>query len=154
MSKAIALTILLTILPISELRGGIPQGWLLGLDPLPLYLLAVTINALMFFPIFFGLHLFYSRLLYRIPLSGRYLDTVRRRGKPIVDRYGFWALILFVAVPLPVTGVYTATALAWLLGLDWRKAFPPVAIGVMIAGAVVLLATLGVIRAFSVFIQS
>jgi uncharacterized membrane protein len=154
MSKAIALTILLTILPISELRGGIPLGISLGLEPLFVYFAAVTVNALMFFPIFFGLHLFYSRLLYRIPLSGRYLDTVRRRGKPIVDRYGFWALILFVAVPLPVTGVYTATALAWLLGLDWRKAFPPVAIGVMIAGAVVLLATLGVIRAFSVFIQS
>jgi uncharacterized membrane protein len=45
-------------------------------------------------------------------------------------------------VPLPLTGAYTGTILAWLLGMDWRKAFLAVGVGVLIAGIVVLLITL------------
>ncbi len=146
MAKEIALTLLLTVLPISELRGGIPLGISLGLDPLFTFLIAVVANALVFFPIFLALDLFYDRFLYRIPLFDRYLAGVRERGKPKVDRYGFWGLTFTVALPLPFTGVYTGTALAWLLGMDRRKAFPAVGLGVIIAGVVVLLVVLGVIN--------
>ncbi len=61
-----------------------------------------------------------------------------------MDKYGFWGLALFVAVPLPLTGAYTGTILAWLLGMDWKKAFPAVGLGVIVAGVVVLLITLGI----------
>ena len=142
MTREIALTLLATVLPISELRGGIPLGISFGLDPLFTFFIAVVANALIFFPIFFILRLFYDKLLYRIPLFDKYLDSLRRRGKPKVDKYGFWGLFLFVAVPLPVTGAYTGTILAWLLGMDWRKAFPAVGLGVIVAGVVVLLITL------------
>ncbi len=145
MIREIALTLLATVLPISELRGGIPLGISLGLDPLFTFLLAITANALIFFPIFFALRFFYGKLLYRIPLFNKYLDRVRERGKPKVDKYGFLALTLFVAIPLPATGVYTGTILAWLLDMDWRKAFPAVGLGVVVAGVVVLSITLGVI---------
>jgi len=154
MTQEIALTLLLTVLPISELRGGIPLGISLGLDPLFTFFIAVIANALMFFPIFFGLRLFYDKLLSRIPLFNKYLDSVRKRGKPKVDKYGFWGLTFFVALPLPITGVYTGTALAWLLGMDWRKAFPPIGIGVIIAGVIVLLGTLGVMEVFDIFVKS
>lgn len=154
MTQEIALTLLLTVLPISELRGGIPLGISLGLDPLFTFFIAVIANALMFFPIFFGLRLFYDRLLSRIPLFNKYLDSVRKRGKPKVDKYGFWGLTFFVALPLPITGVYTGTALAWLLGMDWRKAFPPIGIGVIIAGVIVLLGALGVVEVFHIFVKS
>jgi len=140
----IAKFLLVTVLPISELRGGIPLGISLGLDPLFTFLIAIVANALIFFPVFFALRLFYDKLLSRIPLFGRYLDSLRKRGKPIVDRYGFWGLFLFVAVPLPLTGAYTGTILAWLLDVDWRRAFPAVGLGVLMAGIVVLLITLGV----------
>ena len=143
MTREIALTLLATVLPISELRGGIPLGISFGLDPLFTFFIAVVANALIFFPIFFILRLFYDKLLYRIPLFDKYLDSLRRRGKPKVDKYGFWGLLLFVAVPLPVTGAYTGTILAWLLGMDWRKAFPAVGLGVIVAGVIVLLITLG-----------
>ena len=146
MTKEIALTLLATVLPISELRGGIPLGISLGLDPLFTFFLAIIANALIFFPIFFALRFFYDKLLYRIPLFDKYLDVVRKRGKPKVEKYGFLALTLFVAIPLPITGVYTGTILAWLLGMDWRKAFPAVGLGVIVAGVVVLLITLGVIE--------
>jgi len=145
MTKEIALTLLTTILPISELRGGIPLGVSLGLDPLFTFSIAVIANALIFLPIFFALRFFYGKLLFRIPLFNKYLDILRKRGKPKVDKYGFWGLTFFVAIPLPITGVYTGAALAWLLGMDWKKAFPAVGLGVIVAGIVVLLITLGVI---------
>jgi uncharacterized membrane protein len=144
MTRDIALTLLATVLPISELRGGIPLGISLGLDPWFTFSIAVIANALIFFPVFFALRLFYDKLLSRIPLFNKYLDGLRKRGKPKVDKYGFWGLVLFVAVPLPLTGAYTGTILAWLLGMDWKRAFPAVALGVVVAGVVVLLITLRV----------
>ena len=144
MIEKVAWVLLATVAPISELRGGIPLGISLGLPPLFTFLIAVIANALIFFPIFFALRLFYDKVLYRIPLFDRYLDGLRKRGKPIVDKYGLWGLALFVAVPLPLTGAYTGTILAWLIGMDWRKAFPAVGLGVVVAGIVVLLITLRV----------
>jgi uncharacterized membrane protein len=147
MIEKIAQVLLATVLPISELRGGMWLGIVtFGLDPLLTFGIAVITNILIFFPIFFALRLFYDKVLYRIPLFNKYLDNLRKRGKPKVDKYGFWGLFLFVAIPLPLTGVYTGTILAWLLGMDWKKAFPAIAFGVLIAGGVVLLITLGVIN--------
>jgi uncharacterized membrane protein len=141
----IAKFLLLTASPISELRGGIPLGISLGLDPWFTFFVAIVVNALIFFPVFFILRLFYDKVLFRVPLFGRYLDGLRRRGKPVVDKYGFWGLFLFVAVPLPFTGAYTGTILAWLLDVDWKKAFPAVGVGVIVAGVIVFLITLGVV---------
>ena len=139
----IAKFLLVTVLPISELRVGIPLGISLGLDPWFTFFAAIVANALIFFPVFFALRLFYDKFLSRIPLFDRYLDNLRKRGKPKVDKYGFWGLFLFVAVPLPLTGAYTGTILAWLLDVDWRRAFPAVGVGVIVAGFVVFLLTLG-----------
>jgi uncharacterized membrane protein len=146
MTREIALTLLVTVSPISELRGGIPLGISLGLTPWSVFLMAVIVNALIFFPIFFALRLFYDKLLYRIPLFDKYLNHLRKRGEPVVEKYGFWGLALFVAIPLPITGAYTGTMLAWLAGMDWKKAFPAVGLGVIVAGVIVLLITLGVIN--------
>jgi uncharacterized membrane protein len=149
----IAWVIAATLSPVSELRGGIPLGVLVfGLDPLLVFLVAIIANALLFFPIFFGLRLFYDKFLSRFQLFNRYLENVRKRGKPKVDKYGFWGLVLLVGIPLPVTGVYTATFLGWLLGMDWKKAFPAIGLGVVIAGTIVLLITMGVIGGWRVFI--
>jgi uncharacterized membrane protein len=139
----IALVVLVTISPISELRGGIPLGISLGLDPLLTFFVAIIANAIVFFPILLVLRLFYDSILCRLQIFNRYLDSVRRKGKPKVDKYGSLALVLFVAIPLPVTGVYTASILSWLLDMHWRKAFPAIALGVIIAGIIVLLITLG-----------
>ncbi len=145
MIQKIGLTLLVTLSPISELRGGIPLGILhYGLDPLFTFLMAIVANALLFFPIFLGLRLFYDKLLSRLQIFNRYLDIVRRKGNPKVDKYGFLGLTLLVAIPLPVTGVYTASILSWLLGISWRRAFPAIGLGVIVAGIIVLLITLGI----------
>jgi uncharacterized membrane protein len=144
-TTTLCLTLLATISPISELRGGLPLGISFGLDPLFTFFIAIIANALIFFPIFFILRLLYDKLLYRIPLFDKYLDNLRKRGKPKIEKYGFWGLTLFVAIPLPITGAYTGTILAWIVGMDWKKAFPAVGLGVIVAGVIVLLITLGVI---------
>jgi len=146
MIQKIGFVLLITLSPITELRGGIPLGISFGLDPLFTFFIAIIANALLFFPIFFALRLFYDKLFSRFQIFNRYLDSVRRRGKPKVDKYGFLGLTMLVAIPLPVTGVYTATILSWLLGVNWRKAFPAIALGVVVAGIIVFLATLGVIE--------
>lgn len=151
MAQKIALVLAATLSPISELRGGIPLGISLGLDPVLTFIIAVIANALLFFPIFLLLRLFYDKLLSRIELFSRYLAGVRRRGEPIVTKYGFTGLTLFVAVPLPLMGVYTATILAWLLDMNWRKAFPAVSLGALAAGIIVLLITMGVIQGWKFF---
>lgn len=149
MTREIALTLLVTLSPISELRGGIPLGISLGLDPLFTFFLTVIANALLFFPVFFALRLLYDKLISRIQLFNKYLTIVRRRGKPKVDKYGFLGLTLLVAIPLPITGVYTATILSWLLGMDWRKAFPAIGLGTIVAGIIVLTITLVVTGGYS-----
>ena len=145
----IAWVIAATLSPVSELRGGIPLGVLVfGLDPLLVFFVAIIANAALFFPIFFGLRLFYDKFLSRFQLFNRYLENVKRRSKPKVDKYGFLGLTLLVAIPLPVTGVYTATFAAWLLGMDWKKAFPAIGLGVIIAGTIV---TIGVTLGWKMF---
>ncbi len=150
MLREIGLTLLVTVTPVSELRGGIPLGIYLGLDPVLTFVLAVVANAAVFFLVFLVLRLLYDRLLCRWPLFVRYLESARRRGKPLVDKHGVWGLALFVAVPLPVTGVYTGTIIAWLLGIKQREAFPAIAVGTLIAGVIVMLVTLGVVHGWDI----
>jgi len=149
--REIALVLLVTLSPVTELRGGIPLGISLGLNPWFTFFIAVMANAVLFFAILLALRLFYDKLLSRFQIFNHYLENVRRKCNPKVDKYGFLGLTLLVAIPLPATGVYTATIVSWLLGMDWRKAFPAIALGVVIAGTIVLLITLGVIEGLAFF---
>ncbi len=81
-----------------------------------------------------------------------YLEWMRQKKKPWVDKYGFLGLTLFVAIPLPTSGVYTGTTLSWLLGMDWKRAYLAVGLGVLLAGVVVLLVALGIITALQTWL--
>lgn len=135
--------------PFSELRGGIPLGLGLGLDIVTVILTAVIANCLMFFPVYFGLRFFYKRILYKWEFFHRLVERVRKKGKPYVDKYGILGICIFIAVPLPVTGLWTGTLLAWLLGLDWKRSFLAAAFGVIIAGAIVSAVSLGFLSGVS-----
>ncbi len=136
---------LTSVTPVSELRGGIPLGVALGLSPPLVFVLAVLCNVAVFWPARLALTWFYTTVFRRIPYFDHYLVLVRNRGEPKVKKYGFPGLILMVAVPLPITGAYTGTVLSWLLGMDWMRSFAAVAIGVVLAGVIVMLATMGVV---------
>ncbi|MDP2628502.1 MAG: small multi-drug export protein [Nanoarchaeota archaeon] len=150
--------LLLTIMPVTELRVGLPLAILYARENgIPIYLiffLVVLLNVLVIFFIFYFLdnihHVFMKRGFYRKSF-GNYLKRKREKIDKFERRYsefGFIALVLFVAIPLPGTGAWTGTFVSWILGLDRKKSVLAIALGVLIAGILVMLGTLGVIGLF------
>ncbi|MBM3304007.1 MAG: small multi-drug export protein [Candidatus Aenigmarchaeota archaeon] len=153
MLEQLWIVIIASLSPVLELRGGIPIGVGLGLDPLLVIITAVVFNALVFFPVFAALGLLYRRLFERFGWARRIIERIHKKGRPVIERYGVIGLVIFVAVPLPVTGAWTGTIIAWLLGLDWRRSFLAVALGVVIAGAIVSAVVLGGISVLNFFVK-
>jgi len=137
--------ILTTMLPVAELRGGIPLGFAMGLDPLIVVILAIVINSLIFFPIFFGVSILYKDVLSKWGAFNRVVERAHRRISGHLERWGILGLALFVGIPLPVTGVWTGTIIAWLLGLDWKKSFLAIGLGVLISATIVTAVSWGLI---------
>jgi uncharacterized membrane protein len=149
-----AATFIIAMLPILELRGALPYALGVGLAWPEAYLLAVTGNLVPIVPILLFLGPVSERLR-RLPGFGPFFDWVFRRSRKrsgFVERYGPWGLALFVAIPLPVTGGWTGAAVAYLLGIPFRRSFPAIAAGVLLAGVVVTLAVKGVIGLGGLFI--
>jgi len=142
------MTFLISMLPVSELRGAIPYALTKGgLGWQEAYIYAVFGNFLPVIPLLLFLERI-SEWLRRYPLFDRFFNwffkRTIRKGK-VVERFKAAGLILFVAIPLPVTGAWTGCAAAFLFKIPLRFAIPSVAAGILIAGAVVTLASQGVI---------
>ena len=140
MLETLSIAAVLALLPISELRGALPYS--LAQD-VPLYIaypFCVALNALVG-PI---VYLFLStlhRLLERAQWYRKLFDRIveRARGKvhKKVERYGYFGLALFVAIPLPITGAYTGTFAAWLFDVEFKRTMLAVLVGVIISGIIV-----------------
>lgn len=126
-------------LPVFELRGSIPLGISLGLPLVKVYLLSIIGNLLPVIPLL-ALFKYFFHKLEDIRFLGKFFKwwfrRVEKKSK-IVERWGFWGLVLFVAIPLPVTGAWTGTVAATLFELKTRKAFLAILTGVAIAGIIV-----------------
>ncbi len=139
----------LSMVPFWEGRYTIPLAIAWGVDPLSAYLWCAAFNILASPLIFFGLSVVYSRWLFRVdPVRWVYEACVRRvssKNSRALERWQELGLIVFVAIPVPVTGVWTATLLAWLFELDVRKSILVIGLGVLIACAITTLITLGIL---------
>lgn len=138
------MVILANFLPTLEQIGGISLGLTLGLDPLTVLITSLTVNCLLFFPVYFGLKLLYDKFFSRIKLFRKYLERVRKKGKPYIDKYGVLGLTVFVALPSPLTGTYTASILAWFMNLDWKRSFLSISIGSIIGAIVIFFGYFGI----------
>ncbi len=140
----------LSMFPISELRVSIPLGFLWGMEPLSCFIWAFCGNIIPIIPILLILPLVYKALL-KLGLGGktltRILERFRRRGRQ-VERYGLIGLALFVAIPLPGTGIWTACLIAFLFGLNQAKAAVAIALGAFMAGILVTLASMGALALY------
>jgi len=148
----IVTVLFLAALPISELRGAIPVAMgVYGFDPISSYLLGVLGNLLPV-PILLKLLGPVTELLRRSVVLDRCVSWLfartRRRHSAQIERLGALALVLFVAIPLPATGAWTGALIAHVFGIPFKHAFPLIALGVSLAGVLVTLATLGVIKLF------
>jgi len=130
----------LSMLPVVELRGALPVAMnLMGMPWHKAFLLAIAGNLL---PVPFLLLFLESiaRWVSRVDIGKRLVDWVfqrtRRQGR-MIERYERIGLALFVAIPLPMTGAWTGSIAAFLLGVKFSRALLSIAVGVIIAGVVV-----------------
>lgn len=136
------------MLPVLELRGGIPLGLIYyDMGIIKTYLIAVAGNFVIVPPLLYLLEPV-SNYLRRNRVFDRFFTWLfartRRRGK-LVEKYEAIGLTLFVAIPLPVTGAWTGAIAAHIFGVRRRYAMICILFGIMIAGVVVTLASKGVI---------
>jgi uncharacterized membrane protein len=135
--------IITAALPVAELRAAIPLAYSLGMSPAKAYVLSVLGNML---PIpFLLLALWrYEKQLRTLPLIGRIIEWAVSRTMSKTDqirRYGTIGLAIFVAIPLPSTGAWTAAIGAFLLRIGARYALPSIIAGVLFAGVIVTVIT-------------
>ena len=145
------ITIILGAMPISELRGAIPLA--LGkfhFSAGKAFSLAVLGNFLPVIPLLLFLDCFSKwcmQFLWGKKFFTWWFNRTRKHSAKI-ERYEVLGLIFFVAILLPVTGAWSGCAAAYLLGIEFKHAFPSIILGVLIAGIVVTLTSLGVIKLF------
>ena len=143
---ALFMTFLVGMTPVLELRGAIPLGVAAGLPPLTACAAAILGNIV---PVPFIMLLVRRvfRWLRKTAFLGPKIDWLERRAHlkgRLVRRYRLPGLLLLVAVPLPGTGAWTGALVATLLDIRLRHAFPAIAAGVVIAGVLITLLTVGV----------
>jgi uncharacterized membrane protein len=140
-------TSFICFLPLIELRGGIPYAVLFQKLPvLQTFLVCVGTNILISPAVYIFLSTVHKLLVKWEVYNNFFEKMVERTRKKIhdkVEKYGFIGIALYVAIPLPVTGAYTGTLGAWILGISKPKTILAVSIGVIIAGILVTMVVLG-----------
>ena len=146
---------LTSMLPIIELRGALPMAINLFQITWPKAFLISFLGNLVPVPFILWLLGPVVKILSRIKPLGKFFEWLfertRRRGNKLIEKYEEIGLLAFVAIPLPMTGAWTGSLIAFLFGLDFRKSLLIIALGVFIAGVIVtclcLLGWLGAIIA-------
>ena len=142
----VLMTMLLSMVPVLELRGAIPIGVANGLN----FWVAIGVSIIgNLLPVPFII-LFIRKVFTWLRRLSRKLDglvtRLEQRAKKksdVVLRYAFWGLVVLVAIPLPGTGAWTGALVAAMLDMRLKRAFPAIALGVLIAGTVVAFVTYG-----------
>lgn len=159
--KILAL-VLVTFIPLLELRASIPLGILsggtkifgltlqgFGLNFILVFIVCVISNIILGILVYFFLDKFVKHLM-GFGLFAKYynrkLKKTQRKIEPYVRKYGTFGVSLFIGLPLPGSGSYTGALGAYLLGLGYKKFVIANIIGVVIAGIIVTILTLAGIR--------
>jgi len=145
---------ILAMAPVLETRASIPYGAMLGLPILEVLAVSLVGNLLPVPFLLWGLSSLERGALkegdgwLKRVIASMYVDLlfrVRKRGEKYIKRYGLLGLALFVAVPLPGSGVWTGSLLAHALGLRPKSSFVAIAVGAVIAAFLILASTLGML---------
>lgn len=155
MLQSYILVFLISMVPLIELRGAIPYSQVMGLPLLESYIIAIIGNMLPV-PI---IYLFARKVLEwgaDKPVIGGFftwcLDKGKHGGEKLQAKAGkglFVALLLFVGIPLPGTGAWTGTLAASLLDIDFKSSILAVMGGVLLAGVIMGLASVGILGALN-----
>lgn len=142
-------TMFISILPISELRGAIPIAiGVYHMSPLNAFFWAVLGNSIPPILIIFFLDKVANFLSKHFVFWKKFFDWLfertRRKAKDKIEKYGSWGLFFLVAIPLPMTGGWTGALAAFIFGIDKKKSIPVIILGIITAGIIVTLLTLGI----------
>ena len=133
-------TLLVSMIPVVELRGGIPFGVVtLGL-PYPVAFVAAVIGNILPAPfIIVYIRRIFQWMRLRLPRLDGMVDALERKAHlkgRLVNKYKYLGLLLFVGIPLPGTGAWTGALAAAFLDMPLRKAIPSIVLGVILAGCI------------------
>ena len=140
-------TMLMSMVPVVELRGGIPFGVALGLDIWPAYIAAVIGNMLPVPFIIIFIRRIFQWMRVNMPRLNSLVDKLEQKAHlkgRLVTKYKYLGLIIFVAIPLPGTGAWTGTLAASFLNMGIKSTALSVSLGVILAGIIMGLASTGV----------
>ena len=145
--KVIIISIL-SMLPVIELRGGLIAGALLDVNSVLAFIICYLFNLL---PIPFILLLvnFLFEKLKKTKSFSKMVTKLEQRvekKKGTIEKYGYLGLFLFVAIPLPGTGAWTGALIASVLEMNKKKSFLVIAIGVLVAGLIMMLLSYGLLK--------
>ena len=130
-----------TLVPALELRFSIP--WYILNEKMhwaPVFAVCVITNIVLGFVVFFFIEWIIGMMMLIGPVGRlwhRYVERVQRKIHAGVEKYGEWAVAVFIGIPLPGSGVYTGALAAYLIGLSFRKFVIANILGVLIAGVIV-----------------
>ena len=144
-------TMLVSMIPVVELRGGIPFGVARGLPVWAAYLAAIIGNFLPAPFIIVYIRRIFQWMRRRMPMLNHLVDKLEKKAHlkgQKVTKYKYLGLALFVAIPLPGTGAWTGALAAAFLDMPLRKALPPIAAGILTAGIAISILTFGVASLF------
>jgi len=145
------MTLLISMVPVIELRGAIPVAVAHGLPVWAAVCVSVVGNLIPVpFIIVFVRKIFAWIRRHAPKLDGFVTRLEERAAKKsdLVRKFSFWGLFVLVAIPLPGTGAWTGALIAAMLEMRLKHAFPAIALGVVAAGIVVGLAALGIVHIF------
>ena len=137
-------TMLVSMVPIIELRGGVPFGTALGLDPGQALIAAIIGNMLPIPFIIVYIRRIFLWMRRKSPRLNAVVDKLEKKAHlkgQKVTKYKYIGLWLFVAIPLPGTGAWTGALVASFLNMPLRKALPSIFLGVITAGLIMTFAT-------------
>ena len=148
------ITLITAALPIFEVRGSIPVALAMKMAPLSAFLWSVLGNSLIIAPILFLLEPVSNRLR-RFKLWRNFFDWLfertRKKGD-VIQKYEAIGLMIFVSIPLPITGAWSGCVAASLFKIKFRYAFPAIFTGILIAASIVMAVCLCGIEVLKVFI--
>lgn len=147
MIEDILYTFFLSLSPLGEGRAGIPWGYLKLELPLWVAFFSGLIGNLLVFPLFFKLIQMTNKLFWsnsRTYKKGAlfFAKRAKRGAGKKIDKYGVWGLMVFVMIPLPVTGAYVGTIAAYMMQMSFKKSLLSISTGVIIALTIITLAML------------
>ena len=144
-------TMLVSMIPIIELRGGLPFGVALGLPYYLAFPAAVAGNLIPAPIIVVYIRRIFMLMRRHLPRLNFLVDRLEKKAHlkgQKVTKYKYLGLALFVAIPLPGTGAWTGALAAAFLDMPLRKALPPIAAGILTAGIAISILTFGVASLF------